>query len=842
MTDYEGVLSLAQQAGFKDFTNLQQRTFQNEKFYDPGQWLFVIGATSSGKTLVALLSYFYERQRCGRPYRMLFAVPYRALASQKIDEITGFAQALNLNLKIVQSTSEYLIDDPDIMKGKVDIAVIINEKIFMFASADDSFLQHYDLIVLDEIALIQDAIRGIKTDLIMLKASETLSTRIIALGTPFHCWSEYVRKFNFTAISEVKRPIELKELPIFYNNKGILRTVPDCQAVKTENFKPGQMQKFISRHNYIATKICKFHLQRGEKIIIFMNSRQQVRELTQVLQQELIDSGILTPWIEESLCKDYILKEIQAESEDTLYSIMEEEDYRAFAHGIAYHNADVPSTLRYMIERDILSPTGHLRIICSTETLAYGINSNVDVVIIPYMEKGDSASVTKKRFLLPNEYMNYAGRAGRLNPNLSASAQKTVGYVYPIMLVGNPRNEDISWEKLKRQIKNPDVTFSQYLCVKEDYWPFYVLSLFPNSKRVRKSLDEQEIKQKLQKLPIPKNQLSYEDLILSQPLEKLLKLQLLQLANAEEDETEDFLPRYETTDVGKQLSGFIISFSNFERLLNATPNYVNLKGNPWERSAEIELFEVDLFYSIVSTSEILERNMAIIGDLNPAKKRNDFMFLPKIIAGMKKIFQKTKSKTSAKLHAKLLKLVGDYEQQGFYDNFFQDDKFRAVRMLAAILMWRSENCSPPQLYDNFRMNYEQMRRLLEIIVYRIDIMRYSFRHSLSIAKRNHPLSLKLNKLESDCKSELLIRAENWLENLSAELIYQPPKELCRFFQLDYYDLYTAQRLRLAEKFYNKLLELEETELRQENLQREIKKFPSSWQEKFLQRFNIVLGQ
>ncbi len=92
------ILELASQAGFNVLTALQKNSFDCRDFYDVGKWLFVLGATGSGKTLMALMSYFLERERAvERRYKMLFAVPYRALASQKFDEITDITQKLGLN-------------------------------------------------------------------------------------------------------------------------------------------------------------------------------------------------------------------------------------------------------------------------------------------------------------------------------------------------------------------------------------------------------------------------------------------------------------------------------------------------------------------------------------------------------------------------------------------------------------------------------------------------------------------------------------------------------------------------------------------------------------------------
>lgn len=87
MSQYTSYLELAKQHHISAFTALQEEAFRSEYISDSERNLFVIGETSSGKTLIPLLLYeraVIEAQRSGSPCpQMLFVVPYRALAAQK---------------------------------------------------------------------------------------------------------------------------------------------------------------------------------------------------------------------------------------------------------------------------------------------------------------------------------------------------------------------------------------------------------------------------------------------------------------------------------------------------------------------------------------------------------------------------------------------------------------------------------------------------------------------------------------------------------------------------------------------------------------------------------------
>ena len=155
MSQYTNFLSLAKQHNISAFTPLQDVAFRSECILNPKRDLFVIGETSSGKTLIPLLIYEMSvsemRRSGGYCPKMLFVVPYRALAAQKKLEFDQHFEKYDLN--IVQSTGEFRQYDQDILSGDVDVAVIITEKVFKFQARMEEFLSKYDFLVLDEVGI-----------------------------------------------------------------------------------------------------------------------------------------------------------------------------------------------------------------------------------------------------------------------------------------------------------------------------------------------------------------------------------------------------------------------------------------------------------------------------------------------------------------------------------------------------------------------------------------------------------------------------------------------------------------------------------------------------------------
>lgn len=129
--NYDKMLRLANQLGYPSFTDLQETAFRSEDVYDSGRDLFIIGETSSGKTLIPMLMYYAAYQEAlekqQRTPQMLFGVPYRALAAQKKLEIERLFQGEDLD--IAQSTGEYRQNDDEIQRVRW-ISLLLSQKRF----------------------------------------------------------------------------------------------------------------------------------------------------------------------------------------------------------------------------------------------------------------------------------------------------------------------------------------------------------------------------------------------------------------------------------------------------------------------------------------------------------------------------------------------------------------------------------------------------------------------------------------------------------------------------------------------------------------------------------------
>lgn len=795
---YTKAKELAYRLGYTKFTKLQDKAFAYEEtFSDASPWIFVIGNTSSGKTLIPLMHYFQQYLE-GRQPHMLFAVPFRALAAQKYREISSFAAKLGLDLVVEISTGEIRSADMAIRSGDVDIAVIICEKVFMFASMDEGFLRNYQMLVMDEIGLTQDIERGMKADFILARAKMYRDLRVIALGTPYYDWSLYLTAFRFMCIREDVRPVKLKTFPVYVGGKKekwIDYVEEECQAIacgplfhfKNKQDDPNPRQWW----DEIIEDICTYHLELGHKILVFINNREEVHKLSQRLCSTLVSRGSLRRWIEEEESANYIFNKIQIEKEDAegdLYGVFDNKDYHAFSYGVSYHNAAVPNALRTLVEEEILESGGHLQIVCCTETLAYGINSNVDVVIIPDMIKQRPDEMPPSGFLRANEYMNYAGRAGRLKPE---STEEQVGYVYPIIRAeyrkqedaGDNRNQKEAWKRLSREIENPGRIFSRYYSAENAEKPFYLLSLFPNTSGHREKIPLAQIVQIVKSVPAPLEDIFdlQKDVLL--PLNYLLEKKLIHRADSDEDFDTEESEDYYLTDTGALLTGFIIRQDDFENLLSAVEKAVDLE-NIWI---------ADLFYAILDGKEMRHEISSSIGNLY---KLSQDKFEEMMAVTARQLWtDRTRLSIQMKNQVKQIldiDLTGDQFDPAGCRARKADGRCNLLRITAALLFWVSPYCTVKKMYIRFGIGYPQMQRLADKISYHLDIAKFSI--PVIRTKDGRTLTMILGRDRTqDIQDEIA--------DLSRAVYFQISSKMCKDLKFDVTDPVSALMMRRLTRMY-----------------------------------------
>ncbi len=740
MTDYTSMLALAQAHGYTSFTELQQRAFEAPETHDEQRDLFVMGETSTGKTLIPLLLYASavedaERRGMARP-KLLFVVPYRALAAQKTKEIRRFFR--DKNMTITQSTGEFRQDDAAIQAGNVDVAVVICEKVYRYAAKDSSFLSLYDYLVLDEIGLINNPDRGIRLDFIIAWAQNQRNLvgrpRTVALATPFFDWSAYIDHYHFHAVRAEGRPVRLNTTTAIYTHSGISEIIGQSDCLRTarvisQRQYDNLIQKFgtpevrciamekkcaattPSRHDltlacpltgspctspieivpdrnpnvfkHILLKICREHLQKGHQILIFINNREDVRSTCRYLYHQLSD--LLPPAPPAEDCKAQILSACGLEGED-VYGILEDgssdvdlEFYRAFASGVAFHSAALPNELRSYVE-DKLLENREMRIVCSTETLAFGVNSTVDVVVVANLQKQEGIEV---RPLTLNEHRNYVGRTGRLRRNTDAA--DVAGYVYNLV---NEKQRAI-WENMLADGETTERLYSLFHTDTDRRMPFFLLNLLPTDSE--RGLSVSELADIVCRLPqdgsISPGQIVGTVRRAMQYLKRHGLVNTFRPTALGRGAVTSDEPLYRPTSLGVRLRGYIIGSEDYETLLSAIEEFVG--------GVFLEFDKSTFLYRILQTNHAT--------------------------AGLNSIFSASETRCNTNETRDYIRSVAASANVnlGWLDECRDE---RILFVLAALLAW-SEGESSKMLYREFGVHYALLSKLAEQISYLLEITR-----------------------------------------------------------------------------------------------------------------------
>ncbi len=653
--------------GFASFTALQDEVFENCGYMNSSRE-FIIGATSSGKTLIPLICFKLGKEMYEKKEKLLYIVPYRALATQKAKEIAKkFPEE-----KMVVSTSEYCFDDINVMSGNCDIAIVIYEKVYMFLSNNKKFLEQYTYIVFDELGIVEDLERGLKTDYLLYMACKFTHNNIYVLATPYFGWDKYIEVYGFSVHQESKRPVEIVNTLYKYNvadNDGIC-----IQDSDDEIFD-----------------ICQKHRKQGQKILVFANSRKRVKDLSNKLFLSFY-GDYKTNEIKQAKI-DYLSQLVM--SEDDLFDIMSDIDYVSFKYGIAFHNSSLPEEVRELIEREFLSDDGKLNILVSTETLAYGLNSNVDVVVVAEMEK--PVGNRQRRFLTVNEYQNFIGRAGRLG-------QSQIGYSYTLI---NDRQEKL-WEELREKIHNPDLIESQYSFIYlQDECIFHMLNFID----VNGGVTIEEINNTICSFPCESVQ---HQNVLRQKIDDLLERNLISKEYCELDECE----YYKITALGRRTLGFIISVDTYDHLVSISSS----------QAYKDNFFMFDYLMTISRCKEME------IGDYFDRNNARDYVL--ELSTFLNKMEEKGLVSKKLKKEIGMNKSIAKFRNISTKCNANDWSELRKVRIAEALYMW-IECYSMQIIKSKCGFDYAQMKKFGEKAKYITDII------SADISMHSHVMNMEL---------------------------------------------------------------------------------------------------
>lgn len=379
-----------------------------------GDHLVVSAPTSSGKTMIgelAALKGALQRKRA------LFLLPLKALVGDKHQQFVRTYGPFGLTA--IRATGDIDADLPALMRGQYDICLMTYEKCAALVLGQPHLLDGVGTIVVDEVQMIADPGRGAALEflltLLRVRRREGIEPQIVALSAVIGDTNGLERWLDARLLRRTARPVPLDEGLLCRD--GSFRYLAPSGEERIEPCITPRWGEGKSR-DWLIPLVQKL-VGEGKQVIVFRTSKGE------------------TVW-----CARYLAETLGLPPADDALAALPTSDPSAatatlrttLASGVAFHNSDLDRDERRVVEEQFRAPDTSLRVVVATTTLAMGVNTPAEAVIIVGLEHPGPGA---PQYTVA-EYKNMVGRAGRLG-----HADHGTAY----LLAPTARDEDDYWRR-----------------------------------------------------------------------------------------------------------------------------------------------------------------------------------------------------------------------------------------------------------------------------------------------------------------------------------------------------------------------------------------------------------
>ena len=374
-----------------------------------GDSVMVAAPTGTGKTVVAEFGVWDVFKRTGR---VIYTTPIKALSNQKYRD-----------LRAVYGDQVGLLTG-DVSENRDARVVIMTTEVLRNMLLQTPWdLDDVDSVIFDEIHYLADPERGTTWEESIILCPDHV--QLICLSATINNADEIA-----DWISRTHRPIRLithteraVPLALHYFIDGKLNLVVDHTGAQVRDFPHtgGELRRQAARGGFAKRRSERSTPEMDEPqpreivdalasrdmlpAIYFLFSRndcQAFAERLAVMRPNLVTERQMA-LVDQTI--DAILSGMRPEDRD----LEQVQTMIALARkGIGFHHAGLLPILKQLVE--VLFTRGLMEVVFATDTLALGINMPARTVVIGRMSKWDGR---RRRMLIPNEFQQMAGRAGR---------------------------------------------------------------------------------------------------------------------------------------------------------------------------------------------------------------------------------------------------------------------------------------------------------------------------------------------------------------------------------------------------------------------------------------------
>ncbi|KAL8728195.1 MAG: hypothetical protein Q9181_005432 [Wetmoreana brouardii] len=405
--------------GYRSLNRMQSLVYPVA--YKSSENMLICAPTGAGKTDVAMLailnaiSYNIAPNPIEEPsandftvnyedFKIVYVAPMKALAAE-ITEKLGKRLAW-LGIQVRELTGDMHLTKKEIVQTQIIVTTpekwdVVTRK----STGDTELVQKVRLLIIDEVHMLHDERGAVLESLVARTERQVESTqsliRIVGLSATL---PNYVDVADFLKVNRMAG--------MFYFDASF-RPVPLEQHFVGVKGKPGTKQSRDSIDQVAFEKV-RDMLEQGHQVMVFVHSRKDT----------VITARTFLKMAAEQACLDLFdchdVEDYSSAIKD-LKQTKGREIRELVPRGLGTHHAGMPRSDRNKVET--LFASGHIRVLCCTATLAWGVNLPAAAVII----KGTqlySAQEGKFVDLGILDVLQIFGRAGR--PQLQASG---IGFI-----------------------------------------------------------------------------------------------------------------------------------------------------------------------------------------------------------------------------------------------------------------------------------------------------------------------------------------------------------------------------------------------------------------------------
>lgn len=396
--------------------------------------------TSAGKTRVAELA-IVDSLINSPNTKCVYVAPYRALVSELQSSFFNLLNDLGFRVSKILGSYEYDEFEMTLFK-ETDLLVTTPEKLDLVLRVHPEFLENARLFIFDEIQIVGDQTRGIKTELLLTKLKMRFDgARFLFLSAvvpnqtleDFADWMNASRHngvINSEWRPSIQRYAAFQWMP---NKSGVLRYAQENPDDIIQKFVSGVIaeeeitfvnpetgrenrRRFPDVTNKAQTAVeLAYKFAELGPVLIFCSQGPYLEAVAKAFLDkfrfENTGKSNIPGYFSESLAKRSYLLSHEWLGEHYFSELIK--------NGIGIHYGGIPDDLRSAVEEDFRE--NKLRVLIATNTVGQGVNFPVKTVIFHSCWRHEDS-----QYISARDYWNIAGRAGR-------AGKETEGFVIHIV-------------------------------------------------------------------------------------------------------------------------------------------------------------------------------------------------------------------------------------------------------------------------------------------------------------------------------------------------------------------------------------------------------------------------